>query len=431
MNASNLITQFPGLFIILTCVFLFLMAMLYIIASRLYRSINVEHQIKLLLMGEGKEQIYSNIRGPGSWKVQYPHYLPAIIELRSHGDESDCIIRMKNTITAHLNRRRQGRGNMNSAVTTLEGRLCIVVNYEEERLLSPFFDDLTRFLTEQVAANANQILLGVGNECSSLRELNREYGHARRCLDYARVFAPLSCIYYKNLHSYEIDPIRYSMEDEKKLMNHVVLGNMDQVRTIVMKVYEYNIGRSVRYFQIRNMYTYFIVTFRKIVAMSVTKTLTSTITKELISLSEPPTSSLFIEKILDAFAQLTLCFYNTRESKNEKLRSAIFTYIHNNFHKAISLHSLSDELDCNYKYLSRYFKDQTGITFLKYLNSVRIAAARKLLEGAQGLTINDIAGKVGFLSANTFITVFKKFEGLTPGSYHSQIRRMKMPEELL
>jgi two-component system response regulator YesN len=50
------------------------------------------------------------------------------------------------------------------------------------------------------------------------------------------------------------------------------------------------------------------------------------------------------------------------------------------------------------------------------LNSVRIENAKKLLKD-DCYSIYQVSGMVGYANVQTFIRIFKKIEGITPGEY--------------
>lgn len=82
----------------------------------------------------------------------------------------------------------------------------------------------------------------------------------------------------------------------------------------------------------------------------------------------------------------------------------------------ISLNSLSDEFGISPKYISKLFKDEFGVKFVDYLVSIRVEQAKKMLcETTE--SIRDIAAGVGYTHSLSFIRVFKKIVGLTPGDY--------------
>lgn len=93
-------------------------------------------------------------------------------------------------------------------------------------------------------------------------------------------------------------------------------------------------------------------------------------------------------------------------------------YIRENYHqKNISLAIIAENMKVSYTYLSKVFKQDTGMSFIRYLNTYRINQAEKLLKNSQ-LKIYEISEKVG-IEPSHFNSVFKKITGLNPSKYRS------------
>lgn len=84
----------------------------------------------------------------------------------------------------------------------------------------------------------------------------------------------------------------------------------------------------------------------------------------------------------------------------------------------ISLNVISDYIKINPSYLSKLFKDNTGECLMDYVNKYRVEKAKQLLS-ATDIPIKEVGFKSGFNSIQSFIRVFKKFTGQTPGLYRS------------
>ncbi|BCJ94214.1 hypothetical protein acsn021_17830 [Anaerocolumna cellulosilytica] len=83
--------------------------------------------------------------------------------------------------------------------------------------------------------------------------------------------------------------------------------------------------------------------------------------------------------------------------------------------------TIGDTLNISPSYLSQMFREQKNITLMEYLYKIRIKKAKELLTN-NGLTLDVVAAKTGFLSSSTLIKVFKKSEGITPGAYRKLIQ---------
>ncbi|CAN7267617.1 AraC family transcriptional regulator [Paenibacillus sp. LjRoot153] len=94
----------------------------------------------------------------------------------------------------------------------------------------------------------------------------------------------------------------------------------------------------------------------------------------------------------------------------------VVRYMNNNYMNELPLHLLAEKFYVSPYYLSRFFKEATGFTFVEYLNSVRIKEAKKLLEQTS-MKVSLIARKVGFGSVTHFGRVFKSVTGHAPLFY--------------
>lgn len=65
-------------------------------------------------------------------------------------------------------------------------------------------------------------------------------------------------------------------------------------------------------------------------------------------------------------------------------------------------------------YFSRYFRAETGISFTKYLNHVRIENAVNLLHAKRGLSMTEISSRCGFSTIRNFNRIFKEITGYAP-----------------
>lgn len=83
---------------------------------------------------------------------------------------------------------------------------------------------------------------------------------------------------------------------------------------------------------------------------------------------------------------------------------------------------LSGEFGISETYLSQQFKRRFGENLSVYIENIRMQRAQELLLHSK-LTINEIAGQVGYNSANTFGKVFHKKYNVSPSVYRSSQRQ--------
>lgn len=97
----------------------------------------------------------------------------------------------------------------------------------------------------------------------------------------------------------------------------------------------------------------------------------------------------------------------------------VLRYINENYRKDITLQKLSEIAFVHPIYLSKLFKEKTGVNFIDYLTRVRIESSKKLLCNLS-LRVYDVSEMVGYDSPKHFSKVFKEMTGLTPKEYRGR-----------
>ncbi|MEK3914267.1 helix-turn-helix domain-containing protein [Paenibacillus sp. FSL H7-0331] len=86
----------------------------------------------------------------------------------------------------------------------------------------------------------------------------------------------------------------------------------------------------------------------------------------------------------------------------------------------MSLDDVSSRFDMSAKHLSRTFKEVFGEKFIDYLTRMRIDYAKRRIRDSND-SIQSIGIESGYPHIHTFIRVFKKLMGRTPGDYRKDI----------
>ncbi|MBR5479283.1 MAG: helix-turn-helix domain-containing protein [Clostridia bacterium] len=97
----------------------------------------------------------------------------------------------------------------------------------------------------------------------------------------------------------------------------------------------------------------------------------------------------------------------------------ILDYVENHYAEDIYLNLFADKLALTSAYISSYFKEKMNVNLTDYLNSFRIKKAVALIANPQNKN-KDVAEAVGLQNINTFIRLFKKYTGYTPGEYRKK-----------
>lgn len=103
------------------------------------------------------------------------------------------------------------------------------------------------------------------------------------------------------------------------------------------------------------------------------------------------------------------------------------TYINRNYNQRISLSDIADASGFSPNYLSRKFKEDTGIGVHEYLTYVRLNKAAIELAHTDH-TITEVALNNGFSDSNYFKDAFHKAYGMSPRDYRKRDKNMDLED---
>lgn len=96
-------------------------------------------------------------------------------------------------------------------------------------------------------------------------------------------------------------------------------------------------------------------------------------------------------------------------------------HISANFRHDVPISELAEIAGMSHRTLMRRFKEATGTLPGAYLQMVRVAAARRMLEDGAP-SIQQVGISVGYEDVAFFRRVFKRYSGMTPASYRERFR---------
>jgi two-component system response regulator YesN len=134
-----------------------------------------------------------------------------------------------------------------------------------------------------------------------------------------------------------------------------------------------------------------------------------------------PAAIAYLAKVSDVLFQLQ---NQEEERRANSVVSTIQTHVHNHLHdpNEISLVRLADLVYFNPSYLSRLFKQVTGINLSEYIADIRLTRAKRLLEDPN-LRIQEVADRLGYGTATNFTRSFRKATQMTPQDYRASLNR--------
>ena len=141
---------------------------------------------------------------------------------------------------------------------------------------------------------------------------------------------------------------------------------------------------------------------------------------ELLTLSKSETNSdklLSLAKVIQILSTISKIIANnfprtTNNSVGNAMVNDIMKYLNANYTKDISITDVTKNFNMDRSYLSKIFKEQTGMSMWEYVILRRIYLFNYLI--TDNVSLEETAYKVGFKNYSNFYRLYKKYMQITP-----------------
>lgn len=120
----------------------------------------------------------------------------------------------------------------------------------------------------------------------------------------------------------------------------------------------------------------------------------------------------FLERVTNVIATQATEFYHPKMQE-------LLDYIDQHYAEPLNLSDIADKFHYNPSYLSSFFSENNNLSFIEYVNKVRIEKSIELLEEGTE-SIAEISLLVGYSDHSYFGKVFRNFIGTSPSKYRRQ-----------
>lgn len=246
------------------------------------------------------------------------------------------------------------------------------------------------------------------------------YREAMEAMEYRIVDDNKKIYNYREISRSNPDCCNIPKMTEQQLISSIKTGNTDEAKDVLDEIFK-------DYFS------------NKAVSMKIVKFLTfdliDSVMKALADISTESRNYFFnelnpLEKIqkcetlkeIKAGITETVCnaceyVKRKKKSHNTELKDKVADFVGSNYADVnLNVKMIADKFEMNPVYISRFAKEQLGDSLLDYINKYRLEKAKQMMRGGN-LAATEIAKRVGYCNMSTFIRVFKKYEGMTPGQY--------------
>lgn len=242
------------------------------------------------------------------------------------------------------------------------------------------------------------------------------YSQAKHALEYTQIFHNYSLRSYEQVIDTEMVDQK-GFEDNNAIINFVMTGQKDEVKESINLIIDRMKEKPPSIFDAKYLLFFFYRTTLRLKELLIQKygsDYPKTV-DTIYAIFTTPQLDQNINLVLDMY--LEVCDFINSRQKTPSISQQIQNYIDNNYIDAdLNVNTLADYFNYAPSYLSMKYKRETGESIIDYLYKTRIKHGKELLE-TTNLKIYNIATLVGFHDSNAFIRIFKKLEGITPGSY--------------
>ncbi len=123
-----------------------------------------------------------------------------------------------------------------------------------------------------------------------------------------------------------------------------------------------------------------------------------------------------LEQLNTIFDSIIDYYAGKKKDKPPEWFETIQRYIDTHYNDVnINVATIADQFNISSAYFARVFKKYMRISPLDYIHKLRMKSAKKLL--SKGVSVKDTASIVGYGNPITMSRAFKRYEGVTPGTF--------------
>lgn len=319
-------------------------------------------------------------------------------------------------------RRLADNAEFNGYSVELDGRIVFLMDCKpSHQALCAQIQPYLRRLSEQF----DSLVLAVSAIHQSALGISQAYDEALYTLEYLLTLGNSNCLFYSALKA---DPAPsyyyYPPEEERRLIELVTKGEIDSAQALLDTILKRNYTqKGLALNQIRLLTWNFISSLYKASVELADRTGCPAFEPPLVSGEFSPEESR--AQLGQIFDHLNRQAHAGAERAGDQTVERVLCYISENYSDpALSVEKICQIFSRSRSNLFTLIKEKTNEGLLYHINKTRIEAAKALLAHSRA-DVNVIGQQVGYISIQTFLRVFKKYEGVTPGKYRELVQQQK------
>lgn len=267
------------------------------------------------------------------------------------------------------------------------------------------------------------VTIAVSSNGTSAMELTDKLRECMGSLEYKSYIGTNSIIQYSDLNSFfRYDDYSALENYQKQLLENIKSGNNELVKVTTQNISKYVNTNNINISYLKNFYysTLSSINNIRISVLAIDADKKHEEGRDIASLLKLIDKCDSVDELNSLLEEVSMRIASRVNSFNNKslkliLRKAI-DYIHEHYNEQVTLNEVAENIYVSTFYISRMFKKELGISFVDYLNDVRIEKAKELLKDVKYKTY-EVAELVGIPDPHYFSKIFKKYSGMTPSEY--------------
>lgn len=315
----------------------------------------------------------------------------------------------------------------------------VVENNKAELIIcisAPYVNRLSfemKSIAEQIRNLINKLAvftvsISFGSICDSLQQLAQSYLKAREALKLKFVIGKNSIMGSMELMNVSAASVEFVNFSEAALIASIRLADKELIKQNLQYLFE-EIQKSEK-----NSYLYMQMTMGSIFTqvLNVVKDIRGTLEEVFRDhletyrkITEHQTMEGMIQELTQACLQIADYILIKRFGRSFQIIEKAKEFIKANYLKEdLSLEAVASHINMGSSYFSFIFKQESKMTFIDYLTTLRIEKAKELLQ-ISGYKTYEICYKVGYNNPTYFSTIFKKYVSVSPTEYKNTFLRTK------
>ncbi|WP_270789109.1 helix-turn-helix domain-containing protein [Enterococcus diestrammenae] len=291
--------------------------------------------------------------------------------------------------------------------------IAILIAYDDptqlKRITEAFYNDIF----DLVGISPT---IAVGTPVNSLVEMNRSFIESLAALEHSFTIKDQAIVYYDELREEpKTTGISYPESQQMKLIQSLTQGDFEVASETIHWLVEYGIQQQGSV-NSQRIYGFYLVNILNKFASGVESEAAIASAEgaaDFQSLYDLEPQLLQIAESLCALVQAT------PQNQESQLKQDLFAFINEHYASSqLSLEMVAEQFQLSVSYLSRFIKKESGKTFSKYVQDLRMEKIKQALIETDR-PIKDIIREAGYYDVSNYTRKFRTLVGVTPGQFRT------------